>query len=99
MHLGSSPLVALCFTLGALWPPGESEGDDGEAECLRSAPPEQFEFDWAHTWLKEGGAPVLDEDKLKGYFPRYSWFSQAFPPFLSSDLFPYTGLCLCFKIN
>ena len=27
---------------------------------------EQFEFDWACTWMKDGGTPVLAEDEAQG---------------------------------
>ena len=41
--------VVICFTLGALWPAGEPQGDEGETEEPEVSIPEQLEFDWAHT--------------------------------------------------
>ena len=58
--------MVICLTLGAFWPPGESEEDDGEVEESEIFAPKKFDFDWACTWLKEGGVPVLDEDKAQG---------------------------------
>ena len=66
VYLAAAPFVVICFTLGALWPPDEPGKDEGETEEPEVCAPEQFEFDWAHTWLEEGGAPILDEDKAQG---------------------------------
>ena len=93
--------MVIYFTLEALWPPGESEEDDGEAEEPKICAPKQFGFDWAHTWLEEGGALIVDEDKAQVLLSQVFLVFSGFIPFPSSsdDLFPYTGLCLCFKIN
>ena len=90
--------MVICFTLGLLWPPGESEEEDGKAEEPTVRDSEHFAFDWAHTWLEEGGAPIVDEDKSQGLLSQVFWFSVFLPPFLVF-YFPYAGLCLYFKIN
>ena len=62
-------------SLGALWPQGEPEEDKGETEELEVCAPEQFKFNWACTWLEEGGAPKVDEDKAQGLLSQVFWFS------------------------
>ena len=60
-----SPFYSL-FTLGALWSLGEPEQDERRMEEPEVCTMKQAEFDWACTWLEEGGAPVLAEDKAQG---------------------------------
>ena len=62
MHIISFPNKFSLFTLGALWSLGEPEEDEGEAEEPKVCTTEQAEFDLAHTWLEEGGAPALSGD-------------------------------------
>ena len=66
----AAPFVVISFLLGALWPPGEPEEDEGKTEELEVCAPEQLEFDWTHTLLEEGGVPILDEDKAQGLLSR-----------------------------
>ena len=100
MYLGNSPFVVIFFTLGALWPIGEPDEEEGETEEPEVCAPKQFEFDCTCTWLEEGGALILDEDKAQGYFPSILVFPCFF---LSYSIlvfhFPYPGFCLCFKTN
>ena len=77
MYLGSSPPCDSLFTLGALWPPGEPEEDEEETEEPKVCAPKQAKSDWTHTWLEEGGAPALAEDKAQGLLSQVFWSSQA----------------------
>ena len=45
---------------------GEPEEDEGETEEPEVCTLKQAKFFWVHTWLEEGGAPVLDKDKAQG---------------------------------
>ena len=96
-----APFVVICFTLGALWPPGKPEEDEGETEEPKVCVPKQFEFNWTSIWLEEDGAPILDEVKAQGLLSQVFLVSPGFFPSYSLLVFcfSYTGLCLCFKIN
>ena len=74
--------MVICFTLGALWPPSESEEDDGEAEEPEICTLKQFEFYWARTWLEEGGAHIVDEKKAKRLLSQVFLVFSSFFPFL-----------------
>ena len=64
-------------------PLGEPERDKGETEEPKICTPKQFEFNWAHNWLEESEAPILDEVKAQGLLSQVFWFSQAsFSPIL-----------------
>ena len=79
--------------LGALWSLGEPEEDEGEMEEPEDCTTEKAEFDWAHTWLEDEGAPALAEDKAQGLFVQV--FCLLRPPsllFYSSVLFPCPDL-------
>ena len=69
--------MVICFTLGALWLPGKPEEDKRETEEPKVCAPEQFEFNWAHTWLEEGGASILDVVKAQELLSLVFWYSQA----------------------
>ena len=77
MFLGISPPCGSLFTLGALSPAGEPEEDKEEMEEHKVCAPKQAKFDWAHAWLKGGGAPALAEDKAQGLLSQVFWSSQA----------------------
>ena len=68
--------MVIHFTLEVLWSVGEPEEDEGETEEPKVCAPKQFEFYWACTWLEEGGAPILGEDKAQGLLFQVFWFSQ-----------------------
>ena len=63
---GQQPPFYSLFTLGALWSLGKPEENKGEMEDPEVCTMEQAEFDWAGTWLEEGVAPALAEDKAQG---------------------------------
>ena len=58
--------MVICFTLGALWPPGEPEEDEGKTEELEVCAWKWFELNWAKTWFEEDGAHIVHEDKAQG---------------------------------
>ena len=81
------------FILGGLWPLGKLEEHEGETEEPEVSTREQFEFNWACTWLELGGAPALAEDITQGLITQVFILSQP-PPVLvcSSVLFLCPGL-------
>ena len=70
------------FILGALWPLGEPEEDKGDTEEPEVSTREQPEFGWAYTWMEEGGAPTLAEDKAQGLLAQVFVLSRPFPSIL-----------------
>ena len=84
--------MVICFTLGGLWPPGKPEEDEVETEEPKVCAPEQFEFNWAHAWLEEGGALILDEEKAPGLLSQVFLFSLA----SSSLIFFWCFVCFFF---
>ena len=78
--------------MGVLWSPGEPKEDEGKTEEPEVCTTEQAEFDWAHTWMEEGGAPVLAEDKAQGLLAQVFGLSRPIPLlFYSSDFFLCPG--------
>ena len=69
----AAPFVVICFTLGALWSPGEPEEDKGETEEPQVCAPEQFKFDWACTWWRKVGHLQWMRIRLSACFLRYKW--------------------------
>ena len=85
MYLDSSPLYGL-FTLGALWSLVEPEEDKGETEEPKMCMSEQAKFNWACTWLEEGGTHVLGEDKAQGLLSQVFGLPRPFSVLLYSSV-------------
>ena len=89
---GQQPFFVVFFTLGALWSLGEPEEDEGEMEEPDVCTSEQAEFNWACTWLEEGGVPVLAEDKAQGLLSQVFGLPRPFLPLFYSSVF------FCFSV-
>ena len=77
-YLDSSPSFHSLFTLGALWSLGEPKEDEGKMDEPNVCTSEQAEFDLVCTWLEEGVAPALAEDKAQELLAQVFGLPQAF---------------------
>ena len=86
VYLYSSPLGSL-FTSEPLWLLDEPEEDEHETEESEISTREQNEFDWACTWMEEGGSPDLAEWCPESTCPGICLYQTPFSFILFSDIF------------
>ena len=55
---------------------------------------EQIEFEWACTWLGDGGMPALVEDKAQGLLSQVSFCLPRLTPFLFDFSILFSPSCL-----
>ena len=76
---------------------GEPEEDEGKTKEPEVSTREQAEFELVHTWMKEGGAPALADDKAQGLLVQVFGLSRPLPLlFCSSILFFLSWLLTIF---